>query len=103
MQINPIPAAATITSLVNQITSKLDPRAYKAATSPNLSMSPAQINRSYEMSKDPPVTILKYTNSVTHEIELQVPSEESIRLYRDMGRFIAQHSSKPDSTVNIIV
>lgn len=103
MQINPIPAAATITSLINQVTSKLDPQAYKAAISPNLSMSPAQINRSYEMSKDPPVTVMKYTNSVTHEVELQVPSEASIRMYRDIERFMAQHSGKPDPTVNIIV
>ncbi len=102
MNINPIPAAATITSLINQITNKLDPKAYKAMTAPNLNMSPAQINRSYEMSKDPPVTVMKYTNTVTHEVELQVPSEASMRLYRDMERYISQHSAKADS-VNIIV
>lgn len=90
MQLNLIQGATNAMALINQITSKYDAEvAQSAKASPNLSVSPAQVNRSYEISKDPPITVLKYTNAVTKQVELQIPSEMSIQIYKETQRFIA--------------
>ena len=102
MQLNQVPAAYNAMTLVNNIINKLSPATNAVEkVSPDLNRSPAQINRTYEMSKDPPVTVMKYTNSVTNEVELQVPSEASLQMYKDMQRFIQQH--KQAAVVNIQV
>ena len=101
MKINPTNAATT-TEAIKRTVEKLEVPANK---NPKLNMSPAAVNRTYEMSKDPAVTVLKFTNSVTHEVELQVPSEASLRIYKDMQKFMDQHAPAPAKTdsVNIIV
>jgi hypothetical protein len=103
MQLNLIPAAANATTVVNQVAAKMEPATSSAQkVAPNLSMSPAQINRTFEISKDPPVTILKYTNAVTKEVEMQIPSEASIQIYKETQRFIAEQT-KQQNTVNVAV
>jgi uncharacterized FlaG/YvyC family protein len=103
MQINPIPAATTLMSLTNHTAAKLDNDTLASAKSnPNLNMSPAQINRTYEISKDPPVTVLKYTNTTTKEVELQIPSATSLQIYKETQRFMAQQAER-ENKVNIIV
>lgn len=102
MQLNLIPNVSNATAMVNHVAAKIEPAASTVKSAPNLSMSPAQINRTFEISKDPPVTILKYTNTVTKEIELQVPSETSIQIYKETQKFIADQAKRA-GTVNIIV
>lgn len=92
MQLNLIPAASNATAAINKVAAKIEPKIEQAA--PNLSRSPAQINRSFEISKDPPVTILKYTNTLTKEVEMQIPSEASIQIYKETQRFIAEQARR---------
>jgi hypothetical protein len=103
MQLNQIPTAPNAAALVNHIINKLSPATLAVEkVSPDINRSPAQINRTYEMSKDPPVTVMKYTNSVTHEVELQIPSEASLQIYKDVQRFIKQQQEQ-SAIVNIQV
>ena len=69
---------------------------------PDPGMSASQINRSIEISKDPPATVLKYTNMVTKQIELQIPSEVSLKLYRLNQAFI-ESQQQIQNSVNIKV
>lgn len=67
---------------------------------PDFNKSPAQINRSVEISKDPPVTILKFTNEQTKQVELQIPSELQLRIYKDTQRFLEQQE-KPNILIKV--
>ena len=102
MQLNLLPNAPSAIAMVNHVAAKIETVAAAVKDTPNLSMSPNQINRIYEFSKDPPITVLKFTNSVTHEVELQIPSEASIKIYKETQKFIADQAKRIES-VNIIV
>lgn len=102
MKLNLIPNIPNSTALVNHVAAKIEPAASAVKAAPNLSMSPNQINRTYEISRDPPMTVLKYTNTVTKEVELQIPSETSIQIYKETQKFIAEQAKRAD-TVSIIV
>jgi phosphoserine aminotransferase len=56
-----------------------------------LGQSPAQINRTIEISKDPPATVLKYTNEATKQVEFQVPSETALRVYKEIRDYLKAH------------
>jgi hypothetical protein len=45
-------------------------------------------DRAYEVLDDPPATVLKYVNRKTKEVEYQVPSEVSLKIYKQMLGFI---------------
>lgn len=94
MKLNLIPDAPNSITAINQVAQKIEPLASTVKEAPNLSMSPAQINRTYEISKDPPVTVLKYTNTTTKEVELQIPSQVSLEVYKATQEFIKQQEEK---------
>lgn len=99
-QMNPTQSSTAIEA-VRKIADKVEPT---TAVRPHadFNQSPSQINRSYEMIKDPPGTVLKFTDATTKEVILQVPSEQSIKTYKAVQEFIAQHD-KPKPTTNITV
>ena len=43
-----------------------------------------ELQRSFEVQTEPTLTVLKFTNPVTKEIEMQVPSETQIKTYQNM-------------------
>jgi hypothetical protein len=51
----------------------------------------ATINRSYSVQKDPPATVLRFVNKETNEIEEQIPSEVSLRVYKNMVKWLEQN------------
>ena len=50
----------------------------------------SSVRRSYERLDDPPATVLKFINDKTREVEGQVPSEVSLKIYKQMLEFINQ-------------
>ena len=109
MEINQIPTSTPQPSnaALNRATSKVEQNIVQTVNkiNPMVDRSPAQINRSYEMSKDPPITILKYTNTLTKNVELQIPSETSMQIYRATQQYIEAQKKRdwPEQTVNIQV
>ena len=100
MKLNPTQSTTAIEA-IRKTVDKIEIQAAKI--NPNLNMSPAQINRSVEISKDPPVTVLKFTNEQTKQIELQIPSEVQLRIYKDTQRFLAEQQKKEEPIVTIRV
>lgn len=72
---------------VNKVSIKLDPVVMRDGA-PILNQPASQLNRTFEISKDPPTTVLKYTNELTKQVELQIPSEVSLRVYKSNLEFI---------------
>lgn len=97
MKINPTQSGNALEA-IRKTVDKLDVVASKG--NPNFNQSPAQINRSVEISKDPPVTVLKFTNEQTKQVELQIPSEVQLRIYKDTQRFL-QQQQKPNILIKI--
>lgn len=101
MKLNPT-QSTTAVEAIRKTVEKLDVQAAKV--NPNLNMSPAQINRTVEISRDPPMTVLKFTNEQTKQVELQIPSEVQIRIYKDTQRFLAEQQERqqePQVTIRI--
>jgi hypothetical protein len=44
--------------------------------------------RQYERMNDPPATVLKFINNETKEVEGQIPSEVSLKIYKQMIQFM---------------
>lgn len=66
------------------------PEAVAQAKQVQVAATAAQIDRTFELSKDPPTTILKFTDARTKEVVLQIPSAESIKAYKDIQRYLKQ-------------
>lgn len=47
-----------------------------------------ELQRSFEVQSEPPLTVLKFTNPETKEIEMQVPSEAQIKTYQNMQDYL---------------
>ena len=91
----------TTPEAVKRIAQKVEPTPL-VNPHPNLNQSSSQINRSYEMIKEPAVTVLKFTDASTKEVILQIPTEQSIKTYQEVEKFIAQQSANKGGT-NIVV
>ena len=100
MKLNPTQSATPLEA-IRKTVDKIEVKAGEAAV--NLNMSPAQINRTVEISKDPPVTVLKFTNEQTKQVELQIPSEVQLRIYKDTQRFLAEQQKKEEPVIMIRV
>jgi uncharacterized FlaG/YvyC family protein len=52
--------------------------------------------KSYEVLEDPPATVLKFVNQETKQVDAQIPSEVSIRVYKQMIKYMEQiHPEQP--------
>lgn len=78
-----------------------DPMVIKQST-PAL-QPPAQLNKTYEISKDPPATVLKFTDPETKQVIMQVPNEASIRAYQGIQAFLKKQTENGEPPVKIIV
>lgn len=101
---NPTRSANTA-EVIRKTDEKIEPTASKVPN-PDYNKSPAQVNKSFELRQDPPTTVLKFTNEATKQVELQIPSEVQIGIYKDMQKFIDNQNSKrevekPQNSVNI--
>ena len=86
MKINATDSSNAVGAIM-RVMDKVEATAVKKAAV-TLAASPAQLNRSYEVQQDPPVTVLKFINPSTKEVELQIPSAVSIKLYQEMQTYM---------------
>lgn len=49
------------------------------------------IRRAFERSIDPPATVIKFINDKTNELEKQIPSAVSLKIYKQMLEFIEKN------------
>ena len=52
---------------------------------------PTTETKRWEVQNDPPATVLKFMNE-RREVELQVPSEVQLRVYREVQKFLNKDS-----------
>lgn len=61
---------------------------------PAVEQTTQKLDKTYAIEKDPPTTVLRFTDSKTKEVVLQIPSQVSINTYKDVQRFIEQQQGK---------
>ena len=90
------------TESINKMALHLDPVVMKQGA-PALIQPPAQLNRSYEISNDPPTTVMKFTDPETKQVIMQVPNEASIRAYQGIQEFLKKQDEINKAAVKIVI
>lgn len=101
MELNPIGTTINSSNTVTQIMRKMETKDTGIASVPSVDQIPNQVNKTVEISKDPPTTVLKYTNELTKQVELQIPSEVSLRLYKANEDFKNRIQDIRDAIISI--
>lgn len=94
--------AVNDTEAINKISFQIDPIVMRSGA-PVLNQPAAQLNRAYEISKDPPGTVLKFTDPTTKEVVLQLPSEASINVYKSTQAYLEKQNAISQAIIKIVV
>ena len=60
----------------------------KAAPTKQVEQPTNAVSKKYEISSDPQLTILKFSDERTKEVVMQIPSEVSIKIYKQVNEFL---------------
>ncbi len=82
MKINPIDTPVQIQELISRV--ETPKQEFKMPETP-------VVQRQFELRQDPPLTVLKFSDEKTKELLMQIPSEISIKMYKQVDEFLKRN------------